>query len=81
MKTLKWIAVVASSAPPAAFGASAQEIHHEIHIGPGGFGIDTGGPHHGKSYANMRDSQGCRDRVIRYHRGDGDVVTRREWDC
>lgn len=76
---MKRLILAAIALPLTWAGAYAQGIH----IGPGGVGIDTG-PHHyrqGEVVRQYQDEDGCMVRVIRYHRPDGDVVTRRTRDC
>jgi hypothetical protein len=71
------LAVAVVSLPLTVFGASAQGIH----IGPDGVGVDTGMRDHQRVVREYEDDDGCAIRVIRYRRGDGDVVTRRERRC
>lgn len=40
-----------------------------------------GGDHHRRVIREYEDDDGCTVRVIRYRRGDGDMVTRRERHC
>ncbi len=63
--------------PLAAFGASAQAIH----IGPGASGSIWVGLTITGVIREYEDDNGCTVRVVRYRRGDGDMVTRRERHC
>jgi hypothetical protein len=76
---MKRLILAAIALPLTWAGAYAQGIH----IGPGGVGIDTGVRTwgHREVIRQYEDSDGCMVRVIRYHRPDGDVVTRRTRDC
>ncbi|MCW2283460.1 hypothetical protein M2323_001126 [Rhodoblastus acidophilus] len=77
MRTTRSLAVAVLALPLTVSGAPAQGIH----IGPGGVGVDMGGDHHRRVIREYEDDDGCTIRVIRYRRGDGDVVTRRERRC